>query len=55
MNALQAQNLAQLRHAEAGAQTRKVLELRAARAQRRAARAVRTAEVATARLVTATS
>jgi hypothetical protein len=55
VNALQAQNLAQLRHAEASAQTRKVLVVRAARAQRRAVRAARTAEAATARLVTATS
>jgi len=55
VNALQAEHLAQLRHDEASAQARKVLYVRAARAQRRAVRAARTAEVASARLALATS
>ncbi len=54
MNALQAQDLARQRHAEASTQARKALLVRAVRADRRAARATRSARAATERLILAT-
>jgi hypothetical protein len=54
MNALQAETLAGLRAREVDAHTRTALVVRAARAERKAARAVTSARRATERLVLAT-